>query len=156
MGDDAGRLKRAGLRVTGPRLAVLAALDRATEAGRHVAVSELAEEARALRPRTSTQTVYDCVDALAGSGLVRRVEIPGFPARYESRTDDNHHHLVCRSCGRTVDVDCPVGAAPCLTPAGGHDFTVDEAEIVFWGRCGSCTSEAAAVDHAVPEERTTR
>jgi Fur family ferric uptake transcriptional regulator len=96
----------------------------------------------------STQAVYDCLEALAGAGLARRIEPAGHPARYESRVGDNHHHLVCRSCGATVDVDCAVGAAPCLTPSSSHGFLVEEAEVVFWGRCPECLTTPGTVSPA--------
>ncbi|EOM77687.1 Fe(3+) uptake regulator [Rhodococcus rhodnii LMG 5362] len=92
----------------------------------------------------STQAVYDVLRACTSAGLLRRIEPAGSSARYEARTGDNHHHLVCRQCGTVVDVDCVVGSAPCLTPSDAHGFAVDEAEVVFWGTCGDCrdTSEA--------------
>lgn len=132
------RLRGAGLRVTQPRLAVVSVLDAAGDAREHLLVSEIVERSRARLGELSTQAVYDCLEALTRVGIVRRVETAGSPARYESRASDNHHHLACRDCGTVVDVDCAVGAAPCLTPSDDHDFEVDEAEVVFWGRCPSC------------------
>ena len=144
MTDDtdplAGRLRTAGLRVTGPRLAVLGVLDDARVAGGHLTAAEVAGGARRRTPGISTQAVYDCLDALTRTGLVRRIEPAGRPALFEARVGDNHHHLVCRGCGLTVDVDCTHGAAPCLTPAVGHGFVVDEAEVVFWGVCPACAA----------------
>jgi Fur family ferric uptake transcriptional regulator len=131
------RLREAGLRVTRPRLAVLSVLDEARE---HLPVSAVVAGARLRLGEVSTQAVYDCLDALGGVGLVRRVESAGSPARYETRAGDNHHHLVCRGCGRTLDVDCVVGEAPCLQPSETHGFVVDEAEVFFWGRCPTCTA----------------
>lgn len=111
--SGAGLLRAAGLRVTAPRLAVLEAIP----AGRHLAADAVAGAVRADLGRVSTQAVYDVLHALTGAGLLRRIEVPGLPsARYERRVADNHHHLVCRSCGAVTDVDCAVGYAPCLTP----------------------------------------
>jgi Fur family transcriptional regulator, stress-responsive regulator len=135
------------MRVTRPRLTVLSVLAEAAEVGDHLAVSDIVRGTRARLGDVSTQAVYDCLDALANAGLVRRVETAGSPARYESRVGDNHHHLVCRECGHTVDVDCVVGAPPCLQPSENHGFAIDEAEVVFWGLCPSCSvREAATAD----------
>jgi Fur family ferric uptake transcriptional regulator len=135
------------MRVTRPRLTVLSVLAEAAEVGDHLAVSDIVRGTRARLGDVSTQAVYDCLDALAHAGLVRRVETAGSPARYESRVGDNHHHLVCRECGHTVDVDCVVGAPPCLQPSENHGFVIDEAEVVFWGLCPSCSvREAATAD----------
>ncbi len=132
---DAGSLLReAGLRVTGPRVAVLGALGEHP----HATVGDLAMHVRRALGSVSTQAVYDVLAALTNAGLVRSIEPAGSPARYETRTDDNHHHLVCRSCGLVVDVDCAVAAAPCLTPPEASGFQVDEAEVVFWGYCSPC------------------
>ena len=90
----------------------------------------------------SHQAVYDCLHALTRSGLVRRIQPPGSVARYESRVGDNHHHVVCRSCGAIADVDCAVGAAPCLDPSDDHGFTIDEAEVVYRGLCPACSSRS--------------
>ena len=134
------RLRDAGLRVTRPRLAVLEALDDAAPRREHLPVSDIVVSARDRLGDVSTQAVYDVLDALAVAGLVRRVETAGSPARYESRAGDNHHHLVCRGCGHTVDVDCVAGSAPCLQPSDSHGFAIDEAEVVFWGLCPSCST----------------
>ena len=134
------RLREAGLRVTRPRVAVLEVLDEARAEQHHLPVSAILTGARARLGDVSTQAVYDCLDALGAAGLVRRVESAGSPARYETHTGDNHHHLVCRSCGHTVDVDCVVGAAPCLQPSATHGFALDEAEVFFWGLCPTCTT----------------
>jgi Fur family transcriptional regulator, stress-responsive regulator len=143
--QDEERLRAAGLRVTRPRLAVLAVLDEARDRADHLAVTKIVAATRARLGDVSTQAVYDCLEALSRAGLARRVETAGSPARYESRVGDNHHHLVCRGCGHTVDVDCAVGPTPCLqpsvTPAG---FTVDEAEVVFWGLCPDCTARSTS------------
>ena len=139
----AERIRARGLRATRPRIAVLDVLDSAT-GDRHLAAADVAERARAGLGTLSTQAVYDCLEALTGAGLARRIEPAGHPARYESRVGDNHHHLVCRACGTTVDVDCVTGAAPCLDPSSTAGFAVDEAEVTFWGRCSSCRASAGS------------
>lgn len=96
----------------------------------------------------STQAIYDVLSACAAAELVRRIEPAGHPARFETRTRDNHHHLVCRGCGHTEDVDCAFGAAPCLTPAEDAGFKIDEAEVVFWGLCPVCQPAEPAVNNA--------
>ena len=144
------RLRRAGLRLTRPRVAVLGVLDDAVPGRRHLLVSEIATVARERLGEVSTQAVYDVLEALVGAGLARRVETAGTPARYEARVGDNHHHLVCRSCGSTVDVDCVVGEAACLHPSEDHGFVVDEAEVVFWGRCPACRHRGDAGSTAPP------
>ena len=128
------RLRDAGLRVTRPRLALLAAL----HARPHATVDELAGAVRAEVGAVSTQAVYDSLDAFVAAGLARRIEPAGSPARYELRVGDNHHHVVCRRCGATGDVDCAVGRRPCLTPKESHGFVVDEAEVTYWGLCAQC------------------
>jgi len=128
------QLRSAGLRVTRPRLAVLGVLARHA----HVDADTIATAARAAHPSISPQAVYGVLKALVASGLARRIEPAGGPARYELRVGDNHHHLVCRGCGVVADVDCVVGAAPCLTPSDAAGFEVDEAEVVFWGLCADC------------------
>ena len=133
-------LRERGLRVTKPRLAVL---DILAEGG-HLEVDDIARRARARLDSVSTQAVYDVLGALARAGLARRLEPAGSPARYEARVGDNHHHIVCRGCGEIADVDCVVGERPCLTPAAGHGFELDEAEVTFWGLCPACTQRRAA------------
>ena len=127
-------LKEAGMRITAPRLAVLEWLTTHP----HTTAEQVADGVRARLGTVSTQAVYDVLNACTRSDLVRRIEPAGHPARYETRTGDNHHHLVCRQCGRTEDVDCVVGAAPCLEPSDTHGFVLDEAEVVFWGKCPDC------------------
>lgn len=127
-------LRGRGLRVTRPRLAVLEVLAE----GGHLEVDEIATRVRALLDSVSTQAVYDVLSALARVGLARRIEPAGSPARYEARTGDNHHHVVCRGCGAIADVDCAVGEAPCLDPSSPGGFVIDEAEVTFWGLCASC------------------
>lgn len=131
-------LRRAGLRVTASRLAVLAAV---SGEGRHRDAEAVAEAARRQLGTLSTQAVYDNLHILENAGLVRRIQPSGHPSRYEARVGDNHHHLVCRRCGETADVDCAVGAAPCLEPSADHGFVVEEAEIIFWGLCPRCRQE---------------
>jgi Fur family ferric uptake transcriptional regulator len=128
-----GALRAAGLRVTGPREAVLTWLAEHPHATAE-AVAIGVREVRAV----STQAVYDVLAACTQAGLVRRIEPAGHPARYERRVGDNHHHVVCRRCGATADVDCVVGAPPCLAPDQASGFAVDETEIVFWGLCPAC------------------
>jgi Fe2+ or Zn2+ uptake regulation protein len=128
------RLRGAGLRVTRPRLTVLGVL---TEHP-HVDADTIVAAARTEYPTISPQAVYGVLKALVGGGLARRIEPAGGPALYELRVGDNHHHLVCRECGVVADVDCVVGAAPCLAPSDAGGFEVDEAEVVFWGLCAGC------------------
>lgn len=129
-------LRDAGLRVTRPRVTVLGAV----HAHPHTDTPELIGLTREELPGVSAQAVYDVLAALASAGLVRRLHADGSVARYEARVGDNHHHLVCRSCGVIVDVDCAIGEPPCLTPAGAHGFTVDEAEVVYRGLCPACST----------------
>ncbi|GAB3678970.1 Fur family transcriptional regulator [Angustibacter aerolatus] len=142
--DATHRLRARGLRVTGQRVAVLGVLDDAGSAREHLTASDVAVRTRTRLGTVSLQAVYDCLDAMTAAGLVRRFEPAGSAARFESRVGDNHHHLVCRACGRTVDVDCVVGDAACLTPSAAHGFAVDEAEVVFWGTCPDCTTAPPA------------
>jgi Fur family transcriptional regulator, stress-responsive regulator len=127
-------LRAAGLRVTRPRVAVLDVLAEHP----HETVDVVAEKVRATLGTVSTQAVYDVLAACVRAGIVRRIEPAGSPARFETRTADNHHHLVCRSCGRVADVDCAAGARPCLAPGDAAGYAVDEAEVVFWGLCPGC------------------
>ena len=131
-------LRLAGLRVTASRLAVLAAVQ---GAGQHRDADAVAAAAREQIGTLSTQAVYDNLHILEEAGLVRRIQPSGHPGRYEARVGDNHHHLVCRRCGLTADVDCAVGAAPCLEPSGEHGFAVDAAEVIFWGLCPQCQQD---------------
>ena len=129
-------LRGAFLRVTRPRVAVLAAV----RAHPHADTDSVIAAVRADLGEVSHQAVYDVLRALTSAGLLRRIQPSGSVARYESRLADNHHHVVCRSCGAIVDVECAVGAAPCLTVADDHGFTIDEAEVVFWGQCPACST----------------
>ncbi len=132
--DLANLLRRHGVQVTAQRLAVLAAVS-----GRpHGTADDVAVAVRAQIGVISRQAVYDALAVLADKGLIRRIQPAGSPARYEDRTGDNHHHLICRLCGRMVDVDCAVGAAPCMTPADDSGYEIDEAEVVYWGCCPEC------------------
>ena len=137
--DFERRLRAADLRVTQPRLAVMAAV----EAHPHADTETLIGAVRAELPTVSHQAVYDVLRALSLAGLVRRIQPSGSVARYESRVGDNHHHVVCRGCGAIADVDCAVGHTPCLTASDDHGFTVDEAEVVYWGTCPACAATPA-------------
>ncbi|WP_069165618.1 Fur family transcriptional regulator [Nocardia altamirensis] len=134
--DARAQLHAAGLRVTAPRIAVLDAV----AATPHADADRVAAAVRESLGSVSTQAVYDVLRACVHAGLLRRIEPAGSAARYETRTGDNHHHLVCRDCGTVVDIDCVVGAAPCLEPGDDHGFAIDEAEVVFWGLCPACRS----------------
>ncbi len=129
--------------MTAPRLAVLDALE---QAGAHPDVERIAEVARERHGSLSLRTVYENLRVLADAGLARRFEPAGSPARFEARVGDNHHHLVCRSCGTAVDVDCVVGARPCLEPSDDAGFALDEAEVTFWGVCPACQSDQKRQD----------
>ncbi|BCJ73348.1 transcriptional repressor [Catellatospora sp. IY07-71] len=129
-------LRGAALRVTRPRVAVLGAV----HALPHADTDSIIAAVRRGLPEVSHQAVYDCLHALTAAGLVRRIQPSGLVARYEARVGDNHHHSVCRSCGRIADVDCAVGEAPCLTASHDHGFAVDEAEVIYWGRCPACST----------------
>src|SRR5512139_3460473 len=135
-------LRGAALRVTRPRVAVLSAV----HAHPHADTESIIRAVRRELPEVSHQTVYDSLHALTGAGLVRRIQPSGSVARYESRVGDNHHHVVCRACGVVTDVDCATGEAPCLTASDDHGFSIDEAEVVYWGLCPGC-STAPAADH---------
>jgi Fur family transcriptional regulator, stress-responsive regulator len=129
-------LRDAALRVTRPRLAVLSAV----HAHPHADTESIIQVAREDVGEVSHQAVYDVLRALTLAGLVRRIQPTGSVARYESRVGDNHHHVVCRSCGAIADVDCAVDTTPCLTASDGHGFTIDEAEVVYWGLCPACST----------------
>jgi Fur family transcriptional regulator, stress-responsive regulator len=133
-----GLLREHGLQVTAQRLAVLWAVS----ARPHATADELAEDVRGRIGSVSRQAVYDALATLTDKGLIRRIQPARSPARYEDRVDDNHHHLVCRGCGQTVDVDCAAGTRPCLETVDDHGFVIDEAEVIYWGYCPACQSEA--------------
>jgi Fur family ferric uptake transcriptional regulator len=129
-------LRGASLRITRPRVAVLAAVHDHPHADTHSIIGRVREKLG----EVSQQAVYDVLRALTDAGLVRRIQPPGSVARYEARVGDNHHHVVCRSCGAIADVDCAVGAAPCLTASDDHGFAIDEAEVIYSGLCVECLS----------------
>lgn len=131
-------LRGADLRVTRPRLAVLAAVHEHP----HADTDSIIGAVRRHLPAVSHQAVYDVLRVLSGSGLVRRIQPSGSVARYESRVGDNHHHVVCRFCGTIADVDCAVGHTPCLTASDDHGFSIDEAEVTYWGTCPECAAAA--------------
>jgi Fur family transcriptional regulator, stress-responsive regulator len=132
----AEELRRAGLRVTAVRVALLETV----RVGDHLGVEAIASGVRDRVGHVSLQAVYEALHALTAAGLVRRIEPAGSPARFEGRITDNHHHVVCRSCGAVADVDCAVGEAPCLTASDDHGFLIDEAEVIYWGRCPDCST----------------
>ncbi len=134
MTDPAALFRQHGIPVTAQRLAVL----RAVSERPHGTVDAIAEAVRAGIGAISQQAVYDALGMLVKKGLVRRIQPAGSSARYEDRVGDNHHHLICRACGKTTDVDCAVGHAPCLTPADDSGFRIDEAEVIYWGTCPDC------------------
>ena len=132
--DHAAELRRHGIHVTAQRLAVL----RAVSMTPHAAADDVVELVRKDIGSISRQSVYDTLNSLSERGLLRRIQPMGSPARYEDRIDDNHHHLICRKCDRVVDIDCAVGARPCLTASNDHGFAIDEAEVIYWGLCPRC------------------
>jgi len=135
-------LRSRGMRVTQPRLAVVAVLERARLAGDHLTVAEVVERTREILGRLSTQTVYDCLLAMSDAGVVRRVDLPGSPARFETRVGDGHHHHVCQQCGAVHNVDCSNPAADCLEPQLPTGATIDFTEVVYWGLCTRCARRA--------------
>lgn len=137
--DDADLLRRHDVQVTAQRLAVL----RAVSERPHSTAAELDLVVRAEIGAVSLQAVYDTLGTLTEKGILRRIQPAGSSARYETRVGDNHHHLICRTCGRTVDVDCAVGETPCLTAADDSGYEVDEAEVIYWGRCPDCVAASA-------------
>jgi Fe2+ or Zn2+ uptake regulation protein len=154
--DPAELLRDRGIQVTAQRLAVL----RAVATQPHITADGVAELVRAEIGAISLQSVYDALGMLVGTGLIRRIQPAGSPARFEDRVGDNHHHLICRVCGRLVDVDCAAGTAPCLTAADGQGYEIDEAEIAYWGRCPDCVAKtdapAAAATPAPPRRSPPR
>ena len=131
----AEELRGAGLRVTAARVALLETV----RSGDHLDAEAIAAGVRDRVGHVSLQAVYEALHALAAAGLIRRIEPAGSPTRYEGRVMDNHHHVVCRSCGVVADVDCATGEAPCLTASDDHGFSIDEAEVVYWGLCPDCS-----------------
>ncbi len=135
-------LRERGIQVTAQRLAVFDAVG-----GRpHATADDLVDDVRASIGSVSRQAVFDALAMLTEEGLIRRIQPARSAARYEDRVDDNHHHLVCRGCGRMVDVDCAVGYRPCLEAAEDHGFTIDEAEVIYWGICPVCQAEPIAAE----------
>jgi Fur family ferric uptake transcriptional regulator len=134
LGADAALLRRYGVQVTAQRLAVL----RAVAAQPHSTAADIEAVVRGDIGTISMQAVYDALGTLADNGILRRIQPAGSPARYEDRVSDNHHHLICRACGRMVDVDCAIGDTPCLTAADDSGYEIDEAEVIYWGRCPEC------------------
>ena len=135
--ESADLLRQRGIQVTAQRLAVL----RAVEGQPHITADGVAEIVRTEIGAISRQSVYDALAMLTAEGLIRRIQPAGSSARFEARVGDNHHHVICRTCGRTADVNCAVGSAPCLTAADDCGFDIDEAEVIYWGRCPDCASQ---------------
>lgn len=138
--DFEHRLRESALRVTSPRLAVLSAV----HDNPHADTESIIEVVRGSLGAVSNQAVYDVLKALTNVGLIRRIQPQGTVARYETRVGDNHHHVVCRSCGAIADVDCTIGHAPCLTASDDHGFSIDEAEVVYWGLCAGCSKKRSS------------
>jgi Fur family ferric uptake transcriptional regulator len=132
--DPASGLRERGIQVTAQRLAVL----RAVSGRPHSTAEAIADDVRADIGAISRQAVYDTLGMLVEKNLIRRIQPAGSPARYEDRVGDNHHHIICRTCGKTVDVACAVGEVPCLTPDADSGFQIDEAEVIYWGTCPAC------------------
>ncbi|MFD3375414.1 MULTISPECIES: Fur family transcriptional regulator [unclassified Streptomyces] len=136
----AEELRGVGLRVTAARVALLETV----RSGDHLGVEAIASGVRDRVGHISLQAVYEALHALTAAGLIRRLEPPGSPARFEGRVGDNHHHLVCRTCGVVADVDCAVGHAPCLTASDDRGFAIDEAEVIYWGLCPACSTSRSS------------
>lgn len=144
--DLVSALREASLRVTRPRLSVLAAVHDHP----HADTETVIDTVRADLGAVSHQAVYDVLRALTAAGLLRRIQPAGSTARYEARVGDNHHHVVCRSCGTIADVDCAVGDTPCLSATDDHGFVIDEAEVVYWGTCPACSAAQSLVVTTMP------
>jgi len=147
--DQADLLRQRGIQVTAQRLAVL----RAVSGQPHITADDVAEVVRSEIGAISLQSVYDALGLLASEGLIRRIQPSGSPARFEDRVGDNHHHLICRLCGRLVDVDCASGSAPCLTASDDGGYEIDEAEVVYWGRCPDCLARTRTSSRRRPAAR---
>jgi Fur family ferric uptake transcriptional regulator len=141
--DNEALLRQHGLQVTAQRLAVL----RAVSDRPHSTTDDIGTIVRGEIGAISRQAVYDALAALTDKGLLRCIQPAGSPARYEDRVGDNHHHLICRTCGRMVDVDCAIGVTPCLTAADDSGYEVDEAEVIYWGRCPECVTTSTSTSH---------
>jgi Fur family ferric uptake transcriptional regulator len=150
--DPADLLRQRGVQVTAQRLAVL----RAVAGQPHITADAVADVVRAEIGAISLQSVYDALGVLVAEGLIRRIQPAGSPARFEDRVGDNHHHLICRICGSVVDVDCAVGATPCLTAADDKGYEIDEAEVAYWGRCPDCLVQDRAPGSTEPPTRRRR
>jgi Fur family transcriptional regulator, stress-responsive regulator len=149
--DPADALRQRGIQVTAQRLAVL----RAVSGQPHITADAVADVVRREIGAISLQSVYDALGVLVAERLIRRIQPAGSPARYEDRVGDNHHHLICRVCGRVVDVDCAVGVAPCLTAVDEMGYEVDEAEVAYWGRCPDCVAQSSAPSQSRERVRRT-
>ena len=145
--ESTALLRRHGVQVTAQRLAVL----RAASSGPHSTADDIYKVVQAEIGAISRQAVYDALATLTDKGLLRRIQPAGSPTRYEDRVGDNHHHLICRTCNRMVDVDCAVGDTPCLTAADDSGYDIDEAEVIYWGRCPECAAAISGTSH--PNER---
>ena len=143
-------LRQHGIQVTAQRLAVL----RAVSANPHITADAVAAAVRAEIGAISLQSVYDALSVLVSERLIRRIQPTGSPARFEDRVGDNHHHLICRICGRVVDVDCAVGSAPCLTASNDGGYEIDEAEVAYWGRCPNCLAKSRRGSEGAARGRT--
>ena len=149
--DPSALLRDRGIQVTAQRLAVL----RAVSLEPHISADAVAEAVRREIGAISLQSVYDALAVLVEGQLIRRIQPSGSPARFETRVGDNHHHLICRLCGRVVDVDCAVGTAPCLTATDDQGYEIDEAEVAYWGRCSDCVKKSTR-KAAAPKSRALR
>ena len=138
--EPAELLRQRGIQITAQRLAVF----RAVTSDPHITADAVAGAVRKEIGAISLQSVYDCLAVLVAEGLIRRIQPAGSPARFEDRVGDNHHHLICRTCGRMVDVDCAVGDAPCLRASDDRGYEIDEAEVIYWGRCPECVVAVSA------------
>jgi len=150
--DPAELLRQHGIQVTAQRLAVL----RAVSGQPHITADAVAEVVRAEIGAISLQSVYDALGVLVAQGIIRRIQPAGSPARFEDRVGDNHHHLICRVCGRLVDVDCAAGSAPCLTAVDDMGYEIDEAEVAYWGRCPDCQALARTPSRTEPPAQRRR
>jgi Fur family ferric uptake transcriptional regulator len=150
--DATDLLRQRGIQVTAQRLAVL----RAVSGHPHITADAVAEAVRAEIGAISLQSVYDALNVLVTGKLLRRIQPAGSAARFEDRVGDNHHHLICRVCGRVVDVDCAAGAAPCLTAADDNGYEIEEAEVAYWGRCPGCVAQGQAPRNPSSHKHRTR
>jgi Fur family ferric uptake transcriptional regulator len=150
--EPADLLRRRGIQVTAQRIAVM----RAVAAEPHITADGVAEAVRAEIGAISLQSVYDALNVLVAESLIRRIQPAGSPARFEDRVGDNHHHLICRVCGRVVDVDCAVGSAPCLTAADDMGYEIEQADVAYWGRCPDCRPLGKPRDERKKQKTTRR